>query len=183
MIGLTTALCELAPAAALGALDASERIRFEAHRDSCPECATGAFEGVVARLSAPVPAVAPDERLRDQLAVMADAPRGPIDPKGYDWFDVAPGIKAVVLKTDPERDLTVCLVWGQPGAVHPRHRHLGEEVILVLQGRIEDDDGSYGAGEILRSATGSIHVERAAPPDDCFCYVLYYGGIEELGPV
>jgi anti-sigma factor ChrR (cupin superfamily) len=45
-------------------------------------------------------------------------------------------------------------------------------------GGLRDDQGAYHAGQVCRSRTGSSHVEEALPGDDCFCYVVYYGGHE-----
>jgi putative transcriptional regulator len=74
------------------------------------------------------------------------------------------------------------LVWGRPGTRTIAHRHLGDELILVLQGRLQDGRGTYGPGEICRSRTGSSHVEEVLPGEDCICYVVYYGGHEPLDP-
>ena len=52
--------------------------------------------------------------------------------------------------------------------------------ILALSGRLRDHRGSYGPGDICRSATGSEHSETAEGPDDCVCYVVYHGGHEML---
>jgi putative transcriptional regulator len=73
-----------------------------------------------------------------------------------------------------------CLVWAKPGARTARHRHLGDEVILVLSGSLRDERGSYHANQICRSREGSVHVEEVQPGDDCFCYVVYYGGHEPV---
>jgi putative transcriptional regulator len=73
-----------------------------------------------------------------------------------------------------------CLVWARPGTRTIAHRHLGDEVILVLQGALRDEKGTYEAGQICRSRTGSSHVEEVLPGEDCICYVVYYGGHEAI---
>jgi anti-sigma factor ChrR (cupin superfamily) len=60
----------------------------------------------------------------------------------------------------------------------PEHRHLGEEIILVLQGALRDHRGTYTPGQVCGSARGSAHSEEALPGVDCFCYVVSYHGIE-----
>ena len=60
-----------------------------------------------------------------------------------------------------------------------RHRHLGDEDILVLEGSLSDGRGAYGPGQICRSRTGSVHAEEAGP-DGCICFVAYYGGHEPI---
>ena len=53
------------------------------------------------------------------------------------------------------------LVRIEPGHAFPRHTHVGEETVLVLQGRLEDDQGNaYRAGDTIVSADGSVHELR-----------------------
>ncbi len=173
---------DLSEAYALEALDGDERAGFEAHLAACAAC-----QGEVARqravLSAlpqglpPAPAAG---GLREQILDLADAPRTPIDFAAYEWDEIVPGVKAHVVKEDPARHMRAVLIWAQPGARHPLHRHLGDENILVLQGRVRDDRGIYGPGEICRSRAGSAHTEEAMPGEDCVCYVTYYGDLEPL---
>jgi putative transcriptional regulator len=81
---------------------------------------------------------------------------------------------------DPARGVRGCLIHAQPGARHPSHRHKGAENILVLKGALRDERGTYGPGEICRSAPGSVHSEEVVPGEDCLCYVVYYGDLEML---
>lgn len=129
---------------------------------------------------ADAPAVAPDPSLRAHLLELARAPREPVDVARYEWEDYGPGIRIHVMEDDPDHGMRAVLVWGTPGARMPRHRHLGEEEILVLQGRLRDERGEYGPGELCRSRTGSVHEEEVAGDEDCICYVVYHGGHEAV---
>jgi putative transcriptional regulator len=149
------------------------------HGDAAAD-ALGALEAQEARAWEDHTAVAPPPSVREQLLELAEASRLPLDVDRYEWDEVAPGVRAHLVKEDPARGLRAHLVWGRAGARHPRHRHLGDEVILVLRGRIRDDRGSYGPGEVCRSAPGSVHTEQAETGEDCLCYVLYYGPLEML---
>ena len=124
--------------------------------------------------------LAPRDGLRQEMLDLLDAPRLPLDPLAYAWEDLAPGIRVHELRSDPARNMRGCLVWAQPGAKTKAHRHLGDEVILVLQGRLRDERGSYHAGQICRSRAGSSHTEEVLPGEDCICYVVYYGAHELL---
>jgi anti-sigma factor ChrR (cupin superfamily) len=167
---------------ALGSLEGEERIAFERHLLTCVECASdvGSGEWLLALLPKGLTPAPPPPTLRMQLLDLTDAPAVPIDVRAYTWDEVVPGIKLHVLKEDPTRGLRACLVWALPGARHPRHRHLGDENILVLQGAIKDERGVYGPGQICRSLGGSSHSEQAMPGQDCICYVTYYGDLEML---
>lgn len=69
------------------------------------------------------------------------------------------------------------------GARYPRHRHLGEERLLFLQGGVALDDGSLAdAGSAVESGPGSSHGFRVLPGGPCLAAVLVVGGVElELG--
>jgi putative transcriptional regulator len=168
---------------ALSALDSSERADFEAHlAGGCEECrkAVLAQLAVVEALSRDIEAPSSNPVQRTQLLDLAEAPRNLPDLRSLSWDEVMPGIRVHVMKDDPARGVRACLVWAVPGARHPRHRHKGDEVILVLQGSLADERARYGPGEICRSQPGSVHSEVALPGDDCVCYVVYYGELEML---
>ena len=174
----------LAGAFALGALDGEDRAAFEAHLQfGCSGCrdAVAAAASVLEEIPRPIPVPPLDPSLRQQLLDVASAPRGSVDTGAYVWQELAPGIRFHVVKEDPARGMQACLVWADPGAKNQRHRHGGDEVILVLQGSLRDEQGTYGPGQICRSRKGSTHTEEALLGDDCFCYVVYYGPLEFLG--
>lgn len=119
-------------------------------------------------------------KTRAQLMDLLEAPQGPVDLSAYAWTEVGPGLKLHMVSEDASRGVKRCLVWGTPGAATARHGHAGDEVILVLEGRLKDDRGAYGPGDICRSSPGEVHQEQVVGGDDCVCFVVYYG---ELIPV
>jgi anti-sigma-K factor RskA len=72
---------ELAPAHALGALDADERLRFESHADACGACRAElrAYQTVAAALAQSLPAIRPSPTLRRRVLTPGPAatPRRP----------------------------------------------------------------------------------------------------------
>ncbi len=44
-----------------------------------------------------------------------------------------------------------------PGKSFPRHGHLGEETVLVLQGRARSEGRTYGRGDVLRAGPDDEH--------------------------
>ena len=172
--------CRLIGAFALGALEGEDRERLEAHVASCDEC-TRALARASEALTDLAGAIPPALSLRQRILDMADAPVLPIDPSAYAWEDLAPGVRVHVVRDEPSRQFRSVLVWAIPGARYPRHRHLGDEEILVLSGRLRDERGIYGPGEICRSVAGSDHSEQVEGSEDCICYVVYHGAHEMLG--
>jgi putative transcriptional regulator len=124
-------------------------------------------------------APAPAGSVRDHVLALAQAPRGDVDVADYPWTEIAPGIRAFEMRNDAR--VRACLIWADAGAVHPRHRHLGEEDILILRGRLRDERGTYGPGQVCRSRRGEIHSETITTDADCVCFAVYYdGGIEPV---
>lgn len=172
----------LAESYALGALEPADDAAFESHMRECAACRQAVEEASHAMLevASSLPAQAPAASVRDQLLDLAEAPRWPFDLGAIAWEEIGPGIRIHTLKEEPERGVRKCLVWAQPGARNPSHRHGGDECILVLKGALRDERGDYRAGELCRSREGSIHSEEVPPGEDCVCYVVYYGPLEFL---
>jgi putative transcriptional regulator len=166
--------CRLIGAHALGALEREDRERLDVHVASCDACAQALARASEA-LTDLAAAIPPPSSLRQRVLDMAEAPVLPIDPAAYAWEELAPGIRIHTVREDPSRSFRSVLVWASPGARYPRHRHLGDEEILVLSGRLRDERGTYGPGEICRSVTGSEHSEQVDGSEDCICYVVYRG--------
>lgn len=80
------------------------------------------------------------------------------DVSGQPWDERRPGVHWKVLHRDGDRQTV--LVRYDPGAVVPRHRHLGEEQIFVIEGEVEDDTGTCRAGQFARRPPGCVHTVR-----------------------
>jgi hypothetical protein len=163
----------------LGVLDEAERSGLEAHLLECAACAAevGRWTELLAAVE-PSAGAPPPEGLREHVLELARAPREPLDLDGYAWEDLGPGIRIHVAEDDPARSFRAVLVRAQPGASMALHRHLGDEEILVLRGRLTDGRDEYGPGEVCRSRTGSVHSETVVGGEECVCYVVYHGGHE-----
>ena len=58
-----------------------------------------------------------------------------------------------------------------PGATAPTHVHPGYELIYVLSGELETDDGTYGPNSLLVMPPGSVHAPRS--PHGCVGLVVW----------
>ncbi len=79
------------------------------------------------------------------------------------WVERRPGVFWKVLWEDADGNHKAILVRYAPGAIVPRHRHVGDEQILVLEGEVADDTGTCTAGNYARRAPGCIHTVRSGP--------------------
>ena len=131
----------------------------------------GGFDALMARLDAqppePPPGVAPavcPEPLRAPIAAAAAKGR---------WRAVAAGIQCLDLKPAlPGAQGLVELLCAEPGAKLPRHRHEGEEFVLVLQGGLRDESGRFGVGDIAIGDGSMAHEPVAESGEICVCLVV-----------
>lgn len=72
-------------------------------------------------------------------------------------------------------------VWFGAGTLFPRHRHVGEEITIVVTGRLILEDGEVlGPGERLVLPNGSEHTFRIPDDEDCVCAVRLEGSVESV---
>ncbi|MBI4637372.1 MAG: cupin domain-containing protein [Candidatus Rokubacteria bacterium] len=78
-----------------------------------------------------------------------------VDAADRPWQERRPGVHWKVLWEEGDRKAV--LVRYAPGATIPRHRHLGDEQIFVLEGTVSDDTGTCSAGNYARRPAGCVH--------------------------
>jgi quercetin dioxygenase-like cupin family protein len=93
-----------------------------------------------------------------------------------------PGFSLVDLEGGPRvATADVGFVRLAPGLVFPRHRHLGDEETLILEGSYIETDGTrLGPGDQVVRRAGSVHgftVDAAGP---CIYAFVLQGGVEQL---
>lgn len=66
----------------------------------------------------------------------------------------------------------------EPGAHVPAHRHLGFEVIYVLEGSQRDERGSYDAGALVVNRAGDEHTVHS--DDGCTVLIFWEKPVEFL---
>lgn len=175
------------------------------HLAWCDECAAelSALREVASALPAGLPRAAPSTRLRARLLGAVDhlerfAPRARAlaelldldlddarrqlhalsDDRGWHAAPV-PGVTWRPLDSGWTRERTTLFARLAAGATFPRHRHVGDERLLVLDGALVEGDRVVHAGERLDRASGSIHsIHAEAAGDGCVCAVLNLGHIE-----
>ncbi len=146
-------MTEAAALYALGALTTDERQAFEqllaADESLRAECQS--FDALVADLALCANEAAPAPALRDQLLsriaateqeprVVQGKPSGTSLPaldirvQEGDWLRLSEKVFCKTLFADPHTGLVTSLVKLEPGGYLPRHRHLGLEQTLVVEG-------------------------------------------------
>ncbi len=105
-----------------------------------------------------------------------------LDPATIEWQETRyPGIFIHLLWLDEgsSGDAAV-LIRMDPGCSYPRHRHVREEDVLILEGSYADERGEYHAGTFLRNPAQSVHSARATGTVPCILFAVARGGIEIL---
>jgi anti-sigma factor ChrR (cupin superfamily) len=82
-----------------------------------------------------------------------------VDVAGRPWQERRPGVFWKVLWEEGDRKAV--LVRYSAGATIPRHRHVGDEQIYVLEGSVSDDTGTCTAGNYARRPPGCVHTVRS----------------------
>ncbi len=135
-----------------------EKSIAEAHR----------FEGFIDRLT--VFLDSPAERVRKLLHNL-DARFHELSETGLS------GVRAKRFKGGPRLKTSECaLMWMEPGAAFPAHRHLGHEWGFVLEGEAIQDDGKiYRAGDIVHQTPQSRHSFTASERGPFVFFVVHNG--------
>ena len=76
-----------------------------------------------------------------------------------------PGVEIKVLMEDKETGLLTTLTRLAPGATLPDHTHVGIEQSWVLEGSLQDHEGTATAGNYVWRPAGSRHAATA--PEGC----------------
>ena len=74
-----------------------------------------------------------------------------------EWQEHQPGIRMKSLWADPATNRRALMTRIEPGAGLPRHRHVGDELLYVVEGAISDDSGTVTAGNMGYRPNGCVH--------------------------
>jgi len=73
------------------------------------------------------------------------------------WQDFQTGLRFKILWEDKPTKRRAQLTRFEPGAKLPLHRHVGDELIFVLEGVVSDESGAVTAGNVGYRPDGCVH--------------------------
>jgi anti-sigma factor ChrR (cupin superfamily) len=73
------------------------------------------------------------------------------------WQEFQPGISFKVVWQDPPTKRRAQMTRFAPGAQLPLHRHVGDELIFVIEGAVSDESGTVTAGNVGYRPNGCLH--------------------------
>jgi putative transcriptional regulator len=105
------------------------------------------------------------------------------DPAHWQWTAL-PGVRQIEVQGGPRTESArVRLLRFSAGLRFPRHRHIGLEHVLVLEGSYTDSDGHLiGPGDLQVMEPGSEHGLHVHAGEPCIAGLVQFG-MEFTGPV
>jgi len=73
------------------------------------------------------------------------------------WVETRPGVRQKRIWEDPAGERRAILARFESGATLPRHRHVGDELIFVLEGANADESGVVATGNMNYRPNGCVH--------------------------
>jgi putative transcriptional regulator len=196
------------PELVLGTLDRSTKVTVESHIDVCARCAAEvvAMGEALSGLAESLPPERPEPAARTNLLVSLPDESGPrlasVADRVARFFEVsverarallalvdlpaawtrgpADGVNLIHLEAGPRyAGVDAGFVRLAPGATFPYHRHVGGELVLLIEGTFTEDDGTVvRAGEGQDLAAGTCHSFTATPDAGCILAVLIWEGLD-----
>ena len=84
---------------------------------------------------------------RSQIFTLADLP----------WIEARPGVRQKRIWEDKATERRAILARFEPGATLPPHRHVGDELIFILEGANADESGPVPTGNMNYRPDGCVH--------------------------
>ena len=73
------------------------------------------------------------------------------------WIDARPGVRQKRIWEDKATDRRALLARFEPGATLPLHRHVGDELIFLVEGSNADESGVVATGCVNYRPNGCVH--------------------------
>lgn len=73
------------------------------------------------------------------------------------WIDARPGVRQKRVWEDKASERRAILTRMEPGAMLPRHRHVGDELIFIIEGANADESGPVTTGNMNYRPNGCVH--------------------------
>src|SRR5262245_48531117 len=93
-----------------------------------------------------------------------------------EWKERQPGVQGKSLWEDPATHRRALMTRLEPGAELARHRHVGDELVFVIEGAIADDFGMVTAGNMGYRPNGCVHT--VSSKNGATVLAILTGGVE-----
>jgi anti-sigma factor ChrR (cupin superfamily) len=93
------------------------------------------------------PATASAGAPRSQIVTVSELP----------WIETRPGVRQKRIWEDKVTERRALLARFEPGATLPPHRHVGDELIFLVEGANADESGVVATGQMNYRPNGCVH--------------------------
>jgi anti-sigma factor ChrR (cupin superfamily) len=97
------------------------------------------------------------------------------------WQEVQPGVRMKHLWADPQTNRRAVMSRIEAGAHLPRHRHVGDELVFVIEGALADEFGTVTAGNMGYRPDGCVHT--VASQHGATVLAIITGGVEPAAEI
>jgi anti-sigma factor ChrR (cupin superfamily) len=73
------------------------------------------------------------------------------------WIEARPGVRQKRIWEDKAGERRAILARFEPGATLPPHRHVGDELIFLVEGANADESGTVATGNMNYRPNGCVH--------------------------
>jgi len=94
------------------------------------------------------------------------------------WQDFQPGLRFKILWEDKPTKRRAQLTRFEPGAKLPLHRHVGDELIFVIEGAVSDESGTVAPGNVGYRPNGCVHT--VSSKNGATVFAILTGDIEPV---
>jgi len=116
----------------------------------------------------------------ESASAIGDAPQSQtIVLSDIAWADAMPGVRQKPIWIDKATKRRAVLVRFEAGAKLPKHRHVGDELIFVIEGSNADESGEVMTGDMNFRPNGCVHT--VSTRNGATVLALVSGGVEMLG--
>ena len=105
---------------------------------------------------------------RSQIIVLSEIP----------WQDAIPGVRQKAIWSDPATKRRALLARFDAGAKLPLHKHIGDELIFMIEGSNFDESGEVRTGNANYRPNGCIHTVSSRQGGTAIAFVT--GGVEMI---
>jgi anti-sigma factor ChrR (cupin superfamily) len=113
--------------------------------------------------------------------IVADSSSQIIRVSEVEWNSMAPAVMAKALWSDPATKRRAQLTRFDPGATLPMHRHIGDELLFVIEGSIADEHGTTTAGNVGYRPNGCVH--SVSSKNGATVFAIITGGVEAASDI
>jgi anti-sigma factor ChrR (cupin superfamily) len=116
------------------------------------------------------------------MATTQESPLSQVIPVGdVAWQEMQPGVRMKQLWTHEETKRRAVMGRIEPGAQLSMHRHVGDELVFVVEGSISDEFGTVTAGNMGYRPNGCVHT--VSSKNGATIVAIITGGVEPASEI